>query len=185
MRSAARCRMASHRYQAGFNLVRSLSNSFLAEQRQIILLMCHLRLKMAPFEVTVYFGGGVLNYSQTGPFVTDTPNSYDGPVPRAVTDTIALFHDEIGNVPWHNDTSAYGWLNDFIKIKTNSSDITDPYKPLPDPMKIRFIVEDILRRVFTIVLSLNKDAIFKCADANRRTDGPGALHGTVLATIGR
>ncbi len=151
-----------------------------------LLLMCHPRLRIAPFKVSVDYGGRVLNYTQAGPFVKDTSPYYDGPVPRAVTDTIALFHGEIGNRPsWHNDTSAYDWLNYFIKIKPNSSDVTDPLKPLPNPTTISPVIEDIFRRVFTSALSLNKDTTFKRAEATQPMDGPDALQGTIPVTVNR
>ena len=151
-----------------------------------LLLMCHPRLKVAPFRVTVDFSGRVQTYTQAGPFATNPSIYYSGPVPRAVTDTIALFHRDIGNVPpWHNDTAAYDWLNYFIKLQTNSSDISDPLQPLPDPNKISPIIEDIFRRVFASALSLNYNAVFKPADAKQATDGPDALQGTIPVVVER
>ena len=103
-----------------------------------------------------------------------------------MTETIALSHRENGNVPsWHNDASAYDWLNFFIKLGTKSSDITNPYKPLPNPLKIQPIVKNMLRRVFTSALSLNHDTVSKHADAAQTIDGPGALLGTVPVAIDR
>lgn len=151
-----------------------------------LLLMCYPRLKIAQFEVSVDSSGGVTSYAQTGPFVADTTSYYDGPAPRALTDTIALLHGTIGDVPnWHSDTAAYDWLNYFIKIKTNSSDITDPLKPLPDPTKISPLIEDIVRRVFTSSLSLNQNATFKLMDTQQVIDGIGALHGTIWVQVDR
>ena len=165
-----------------------LAPSFMASMsnEKSLLLMCYPRLKIAPFRVSVDFSGCVLSYTQDGPFVTDTSAYYEGPVPRAVTETIALLHGTIGDQEfWHSGTAAYDWLNYFIKLKTNSSDITDPLKPLPDPSKISPIIEDIFRRLFTTALSLNQNATFKLADSKQVINGSSAMQGTIPVTVDR
>lgn len=88
-----------------------------------------------------------MSYAQAGSFVADITSYYDGSAPRALIDTIALFHETIENVSnWHNDTSAHDWLKCFIEIEINSFDTIYPLKPLSDPIKISSLIDYIIRR---------------------------------------
>ena len=149
------------------------------------LLLCYPQMKIANFSVTVDANGGVVTYHQVEPFVSDISPFYDGPTARPITETNAMLHGDVSNIPtWHTTAPASDWLNYFIGLETNSSDLTDPSKPLPgDPRTIIPIIERSYRRIFAVALELNQDVILLPSTPNSTPTTPGSVPVTVTKWV--
>lgn len=137
------------------------------------LLLCYPQMKVANFSLTVDANGGVVRYDQVDLFASDISPFYDGPTTRPITETNALLHGDVANIPtWHTASSASDWLNYFIGIEINSTDLTDPAIPLPtDPRSLIPIIERSYRRIFAVALGLNQDLIFLPSSSPTTTPG--------------
>ncbi|KAH7152201.1 hypothetical protein B0J13DRAFT_673264 [Dactylonectria estremocensis] len=118
-------------------------------------LICRPIFQTAMFNLTVDSSGYVLSYKKTSELKTtldyaDSKDHTDGMFAH-------LNHQfNAGAFEWHNDTLSNDWMNYLIMLSTGSRDVLDPELPAPDPKPLVPVVEDIYRRLFVILLSLNE-----------------------------
>lgn len=140
-----------------------------------MLLLCYPQLNVAIFSVTVDATGQVLSYYQVNTFASNT-NFYTGPAVRPITETNAMLHGDVSNVPtWHTTPAASDWLNYFIALEANSTDLTDPTKPLPDPSTVTPLIERSYRRIFATALGLNQNSILLPSIPDSANTIPGTV----------
>ncbi|KAI9748276.1 MAG: hypothetical protein M4579_007269, partial [Chaenotheca gracillima] len=115
-------------------------------------------IKISLFEVTVDRNGNILETTEIpGPDVAPQPLAVqsNNKVAAQFTNLMVSAVNPIGKEnAWHNDTYASDWPNYLLKLLTNSSDITDPNSPFPDFQDRAKPMEDLLQRLFTIMISL-------------------------------
>lgn len=117
--------------------------------------ICRPVFETAIFNVTVDPSGYVLNFTRVGKL--DNTLGYA----EAKTQEQYLIDVTSRSIGWsldlwHNDTVTRDWLTHFIMLSTDSRDVLDPRKPPPDVEPLRPVIEDIYRRLFAILLSLNQ-----------------------------
>ncbi|KAL8720688.1 MAG: hypothetical protein Q9225_002481 [Loekoesia sp. 1 TL-2023] len=139
-------------------------------------MMCRTKLASTPYEVAVDRSGHVQSYRPAGPEAKDLTTFFSNGTTMnsflATTTSILSSGQDTGPY-WHNDTFVDTWFAYFIKQLSNSSMSVDPVQPVPDFTHIAPHVEDLIARLFAIVLSLNQDWL---AEA----DGGSKLTGTIL-----
>lgn len=135
-------------------------NSSLVSHEHLIL-TCYPTLKVGMFEVTVDNNDRILSYLQVGQYASNTSAFFEGQAPQIINDTSAWLNPDFstGQPTWHQGAIANDWLNYLIKVKTNSTDLTDPTKTLPDPQLASTRVEEIYRLLFSIILGLNTQVL--------------------------
>ena len=151
-------------------------------------LACRSHLNVAKFNVTVDASGSILSAEQLGPSVSNMSTLVDGPdalgdweawLSRLLTGTDRDPNDDLE--PSRQDASfAAAWLNHFIGQLTNSLDLVDPAKPLPDPAVLGPQVEQIIRRFFAIFMSSNQQAFLPVSP--NATDAQKFVQGSVEIT---
>ncbi|KAI9748347.1 MAG: hypothetical protein M4579_007248 [Chaenotheca gracillima] len=115
-------------------------------------------LRISQFEVTVDHIGNILE-------TTEIPGSEAVPeslIKQSNKNIVGQFStlivdlvNPIGQIPtWHNDTFASDWPNYLLKLLTNSSAITDPNGSFPEFNDRANAMEDLLQRLFAIMVSL-------------------------------
>lgn len=144
------------------------SSSSLASGGHIIssnsmFMSCQPSLKTAEFIVTVDTTGQVLTTAQTGDFDTNAAKYLTANATFPYNQTSDLIGTANIEPFWHNDTFASDWINYLIKRSTNSTAITDPNAPLPDFAPTAAIIQDLHRRLFAIILSLNTHILVSAA----------------------
>ncbi|PTD05438.1 hypothetical protein FCULG_00001514 [Fusarium culmorum] len=117
---------------------------------------CRPVFETAMFNLTVDMEGRVISYNRT----SELEATLDNPDSEAQSDIIFQVTNQYWNHPriqFHNDTTIRDWMSYLIMASTNGSRaIVDPKSPVPDPENLLPYVEDIYRRVFAIMLSLNE-----------------------------
>ncbi|UZP42076.1 hypothetical protein NXS19_009892 [Fusarium pseudograminearum] len=117
---------------------------------------CRPVFETAMFNLTVDMEGHVISYNRT----SELEATLDNPDSEAQSDIIFQVTNQYWNNPrlqFHNDTTIRDWMSYLIMASTNGSRaIVDPKSPVPDPKNLLPYVEDIYRRVFAIMLSLNE-----------------------------
>ncbi|KAM0375036.1 hypothetical protein ACHAPK_003134 [Fusarium culmorum] len=117
---------------------------------------CRPVFETAMFNLTVDMEGRVISYDRT----SELEATLDNPDSEAQSDIIFQVTNQYWNHPriqFHNDTTIRDWMSYLIMASTNGSRaIVDPKSPVPDPENLLPYVEDIYRRVFAIMLSLNE-----------------------------
>ncbi|KAI6751707.1 hypothetical protein HG531_006403 [Fusarium graminearum] len=117
---------------------------------------CRPVFETAMFNLTVDMEGRVISYNRT----SELKATLDNPDSEAQSDIIFQVTNQYWNHPriqFHNDTTVRDWMSYLIMASTNGSRaIVDPKSPVPDPENLLPYVEDIYRRVFAIMLSLNE-----------------------------
>ncbi|KAI9748278.1 MAG: kinase-regulated stress-responsive transcription factor skn7 [Chaenotheca gracillima] len=115
-------------------------------------------LKMSQFEVTVDHIGNILEAKEVlGSEVAPQQlvNQPDKNILWQLSSLVVDLVNPIGaDYAWHNDTFASDWPNYLLKILTNSSAITDPSSPFPEFQSRAIAMEDLLLRLFAVMVSL-------------------------------
>lgn len=138
-------------------------------------------LVTAPYEVVVDRSGHVQSHKAIGPESEDTTSFFSA---GTTTDsfltnaTSILSSGQNTNSYWHNDTFVDTWFAYYIKQLSNSTVFVDPAQPVPSFSHVAPYVEDVIARLFAIVLSLNEDWLTQ-ADAGSKQAG------TMLVTTQR
>ncbi|KAF5660459.1 hypothetical protein FHETE_9001 [Fusarium heterosporum] len=117
---------------------------------------CRPAFETAMFNLTVDLEGYVLSYNRTN----ELRATLDYPDSESHSDKIFQVTNDYWNSPkiqYHNDTTVRDWMNYLMMVQMNGSRaVVDPKAPVPDPQDLLPFVEDIYRRVFAIILSLNE-----------------------------
>lgn len=116
---------------------------------------CRPIFETAMFNLTVNAEGHVLAYERIGKFET----TLDYADSELHSDLIFQSANHIWNqldFQWHNDTTARDWMSYLAMVTMGNRSILDPQKSVPDPETLVAVVDDIYRRVFSILLSLNE-----------------------------
>ncbi|GKU16650.1 unnamed protein product [Fusarium langsethiae] len=117
---------------------------------------CRPIFETAIFNLTVDMEGYVISYNRT----SELENTLDYPESEAQSGLIFEVVHDYWNYPgmqYHNDTTIRDWMSYLIMLSTNGSRaVVDPKSPVPDPGDLLPYVEEIYRRVFAIMLSLNE-----------------------------
>ncbi|KAH6955319.1 hypothetical protein DER45DRAFT_489256 [Fusarium avenaceum] len=117
---------------------------------------CRPIFETAMFNLTVDMEGHVLSYNRT----TELKTTLEYPDSESHTDKIFQVANEYWmhpNVQFHNDTIVGDWMNYFIMLQMNGSrHAIDPKQPVPNPQDLLPMIEDIYRKIFAIMLSLNE-----------------------------
>ena len=125
----------------------------------VLFVDCQLALKVANFKVLTAANGQVLSYTQLTPFDANidkyfVSNTNVSTLYKHMSIHLATTRDDTAETPyWRNDTTAPDWINYFIKIISDSTDLYDPRAPLTN---LKFIpaLESAHRLLFSILLSL-------------------------------
>lgn len=125
-------------------------------------LQCTTQLVTAQFSVTVDADGYILRSERLGDY--DNITEILGPSAANISHQANLligdkWHASSVGVEgmWHNDTVTTDWMNYYLKIATNGTDLIDPYKPLPDAVRLIPIVQEIYQRIGAALLGANRD----------------------------
>ncbi|RMJ19872.1 hypothetical protein CDV36_000499 [Fusarium kuroshium] len=117
--------------------------------------ICYPVFETAKFNVTVDASGHVISYNR----ISDLKASLDYADSRVHTDIVFEVYNRWWNIDgyeWHNDTTIRDWMNYFITVLDGSRDNIDPVAPVPKPETLIPAIEDIYRRLYAIILSLNE-----------------------------
>lgn len=125
-------------------------------------LQCITQLVTAEFNITVDAGGYILRSERAGDF--DDITKILGPSAADISrQANKLIGDQQhtsstdGRIMWHNETVVRDWMNYYLKLATNSTDLVDPRKPLPDAAGLIPIVQEIYQRLGAALLGANRD----------------------------
>ncbi|WAO93971.1 Hypothetical protein NCS54_01153200 [Fusarium falciforme] len=132
-------------------------------------MVCRPVFETAMFNLTVDKAGRVLSYNR----VSDIESTLDYPDSENHTETLfqnVNHHWNSQTASWHNDTTTRDWMNYLMMIRLSSRSVVDPTAPLPDPKKLIGTVEDIYRRLYAIMLSLNEQ-LFESASDKKTVTG--------------
>ncbi|RTE79993.1 hypothetical protein BHE90_005538 [Fusarium euwallaceae] len=116
---------------------------------------CRPIFETAMFNLTVNTEGHVLAYEK----MSKLEASLDYADSELHSDLIFQSANHIWNqldFQWHNDTTARDWMSYLAMVTMGNRSILDPQKPVPEPENLVAVVDDIYRRVFAILLSLNE-----------------------------
>lgn len=138
-------------------------------------LQCTTKMVSAMFNVTVDADGHILQSKRTGGF--DNITEVMGPSAKNISlQANMLIGDKwhasstgASQMGWHNDTLTKDWMNYYLKLATNRTDLVDPNEPLPDATRLIPTVEDIYQRIGAALLGANQD-LFTNLSGNRRPD---------------
>ena len=126
---------------------------------QATYIICGADLHVAPFDVVVDREGRVEAAEQIGVF--SVPETL-----LSSRENTSSFFENLGSEMWsghdgsthadlHNDVIADSWLPYLLKISMNSTDFIDPDLPPPSVVSTAPVVEDVITRLFAILLGLN------------------------------
>ncbi|KAL8871434.1 MAG: hypothetical protein Q9174_002731 [Haloplaca sp. 1 TL-2023] len=130
---------------------------------QATYVICEADVHVAPFDVVVDREGHVETAERVGAFT----------VPKTLLssqENSSSFFEQLGyemwsgndgsaHDGWHNDAIADSWLPYLMKISMNSTDFIDPAFPPPPAALMAPVLEDIITRLFAILLGLNAKAM--------------------------
>lgn len=139
-------------------------------------MQCKSEFLTGQFNVTVDADGYILGSERIGPY-EDVADSLDTNMVNVTSlwQNLNMYIGGFGqgdassageDLSWHNDTLTRNWMSYFLKIATNSTDLVDPNKPLPDVTSIAPTVEMIYQRIGAALLGARLD-IF--ADSGQQT----------------
>ncbi|KPM44054.1 hypothetical protein AK830_g2552 [Neonectria ditissima] len=134
---------------------RTLNGSDVNGTVRASLLICRPIFETAMFNVTIDSDGHVLSYNRTSK-LERTLDYPDSEIHTQDLITQANYQWDQVFASWHNDTLSRGWMNYFLMLKTGSRSLLDPNTPVPDPNEMLPLVEDVYRRLYAILLSLNQ-----------------------------
>lgn len=142
-------------------------------------LQCTTHLVTAQFNITVDADGYVLRSERFGDY--DNITQVLGPSAANISRQANLligdkWHASSIGVEdmWHNDSVTTDWMNYFLKLATNGTDLIDPNKPLPDAVRLIPTVQEIYQRIGAALLGANRDMF---------ADSPQNQDSVLLATI--
>ncbi|KAI3401029.1 hypothetical protein diail_734 [Diaporthe ilicicola] len=126
-------------------------------------LQCTTQMVSANFSITVDADGHVLQSTRVGGF--DNITEVMGPSAKNISlQANMLIGDKwhssstgTKQMGWHNDTLTKDWMNYYLKLATNRTDLVDPNEPLPDAAQLIPIVQDIYQRIGAALLGANRD----------------------------
>ncbi|KUI71238.1 Protein AIG2 [Cytospora mali] len=126
-------------------------------------LQCTSQMLTAHFNVTVDADGHILYSERVGEYGNIT--EVLGPNATAVSlDANMLIGDkwhttssDSNYLGWHNDSHPRDWMNYYLKLATNSTDLVDADKPLPDATSLIPLIEEIYQRIGAALLGANLD----------------------------
>ncbi|KAI9748336.1 MAG: hypothetical protein M4579_007253, partial [Chaenotheca gracillima] len=115
-------------------------------------------LKISQFEVTVDRLGNILDTKEVPGSEFGQQQLVSQPNKNIVEQFSSLMvnlENPVGEFYlWHNDTFASDWPNYLLKVLTNSSALTDPNSPFPEFQDTGSAMEDLLQRLFAVMVSL-------------------------------
>lgn len=128
---------------------------------------CQSQFLTAQFNVTVDSSGHILRSEKVGAYENVTSilgtntttmesvwkslNQYIGAYGQGDTSSAGA---ELG---WHNDTLTRDWMNYFLKLATNGTDLVDPSKALPDITSLIPTVQKTYQRIGAALLGATTD----------------------------
>lgn len=125
-------------------------------------LQCTTHLVTAQFSITVDADGYILRSERLGDY--DNITEILGPSAANISHQANLligdkWHSSSTGAKymWHNDSVTTDWMNYYLKIATNGTDLIDPNKPLPDAVRLVPIVQEIYQRIGAALLGANRD----------------------------
>ncbi|KAK7711963.1 hypothetical protein SLS64_005234 [Diaporthe eres] len=125
-------------------------------------LQCTTHLVTAQFSITVDADGYILRSERLGDY--DNITEILGPSAANISHQANLligdkWHSSSTGAKymWHNDSVTTDWMNYYLKIATNGTDLIDPDKPLPDAVRLIPIVQEIYQRIGAALLGANRD----------------------------
>ncbi|KAK7430362.1 hypothetical protein QQZ08_003110 [Neonectria magnoliae] len=107
------------------------------------------------FNVTIDSEGHILSYSRTSD-LEPTLDYSDSEIHTQELFTQVNYQWEQTTVKWHNDTLTRSWMSYFLMLETGSRTMFEPKSPVPEPNKMIPLVDDLYRRLYVILLSLNQ-----------------------------
>lgn len=132
-------------------------------------LMCNPIFETALFDVEVDDEGYVLDYHMKG--TIESSLGYEES--KNQTTWIIRRLNQIlyaRSTQWHNDTLSRDWINHLYLLGNDSRTLLDAWAPVPDPKEVLPAIEDLYRRLFTVLLGLNT-RIFERADEKEIIQG--------------
>lgn len=126
-------------------------------------LQCSSQMLTAMFNLTVDADGHILNSERIGEYgnitevLGENATSISHQANMLIGDqwhTSSAGTDSLG---WHNDSITTDWMNYFLKLATNSTDLVNAYKPLPNATALIPFVEEIYGRIAAALLGANLD----------------------------
>lgn len=141
-------------------------------------LQCTTHLVTAQFNITVDADGYILRSERFGDYgnINEILGPSAGNISRQANLLIGdKWHASSTGVEgmWHNDSVTTDWMNYFLKLATNGTDLIDPNKPLPEAVRLIPIVQEIYQRIGAALLGANRDMF---------TDSPQNQGSVLLAT---
>lgn len=125
-------------------------------------LQCTTHLVTAQFNITVDADGYILRSEIFGDYdnITEVLGPSAGNISRQANLLIGdKWHASSIGVEdmWHNDSVTTDWMNYFLKLATNGTDLIDPNKPLPDAVRLIPTIQEIYQRIGAALLGANRD----------------------------
>ncbi|KAL8744955.1 MAG: hypothetical protein Q9190_002862 [Brigantiaea leucoxantha] len=118
-------------------------------------MVCNSTLVTAMFEVEVDPTGGVLNYLRRSDDSADLTFATNETLPSLLNNIFHVFLEPFNKRPlWRNGTYEDSWFGFLIKAFNDSAALVDPSLPAPGYHEIAPVTEDVIMRLFPIMLSL-------------------------------
>ncbi|OIW30379.1 hypothetical protein CONLIGDRAFT_367130 [Coniochaeta ligniaria NRRL 30616] len=138
--------------------------------------------RSATFDVTVDHEGYVLEASQLGDFddidsttrnqtdtvLTTINENIGGGAAVSTTSEMSGPADDDG---WHNDTLTRDWMNYFLKLKLNTTNLIDPAQPVPGLNTTFGPVEDLYKMLVANIVGLHSSSLFKSSASPTQIPG--------------
>lgn len=127
---------------------------------------CESEFLTAQFNITIDASGHILRSERVGSY-DDTANVLGAnttlmtSIRKSLNQYIGAYGQggasSIGELGWHNDTLTRDWMNYFLKLAMNGTDLVDPSKPLPNVTNLIPTVERIYQRIGAALLGAATD----------------------------
>ena len=132
---------------------------------------CQSTIVTAPYLVEVDQSGRVLHFVRQADSLTNATLAPNNSLPSVLSNLFLAFGVPMDQAPsWKNDTYEEWWPGFLIKALTQSTKFVDPSLPAPSFEEVAPVVEDLLKRLFPIILSLRPSA-FPPAPPNSTVKG--------------
>lgn len=126
-------------------------------------LQCATQLVTAQFNVTVDTDGHILHSKQVGEYdnVTEVLGANATSIAHQANMLVGdKWHSSVAegdNMGWHNDSFTRDWMNYYLKLATNSTDLVNAGLPLPNATSLIPLVENMCQRIASALLGANMD----------------------------